>query len=108
MKFFFFLQSESSKKCVIFFLQFNSEIDKYETKVVPRTRRSRSIDSEDNLEFARQQIAEGKGCLISREYISIGDFVEYPELCVKLICKKDANVDVRSLEESKCRRRRRF
>ena len=90
------------------FLQFNSEIDKYETKVVPRTRSSRSIDSEDNLEFARQQIAEGKGCLISREYFSIGDFVEYPELCVKLICKKDANVDVRSLEESKCRRRRRF
>ena len=88
------------------FLQFNSEIDKYETKVVPRTRRSRSIDSEDNLEFARQQIAEGKGCLIRREYISIGDFVEYPELCVKLVCKKDANVDVRSLEESKCRRRR--
>ena len=88
------------------FLQFNSEIDKYETKVVPRTRSSRSIDSEDNLEFARQQIAEGKGCLIRREYISIGDFVEYPELCVKLVCKKDANVDVRSLEESKCRRRR--
>ena len=46
------------------------------------------------------------GCMISGEFVEKGDSYDHPEFCITLICNQDGNVDVRSLEESKCRRRR--
>ena len=48
----------------------------------------------------------GNGCMISGEFVEKGDSYDHPEFCITLICNQDGNVDVRSLEESKCRRRR--
>ena len=44
--------------------------------------------------------------MISGEFVEKGDTYDHPEFCITLICNQDGNVDVRSLEESKCRRRR--
>ena len=46
------------------------------------------------------------GCIIKEEFVEFGDSIEYPEFCVKLICQNNGNVDVRSMRESSCRRRK--
>ena len=90
------------------YFQFNSKEDKYEAFIVPRSRSSRAIDDEreDYFENARSQVSEGKGCLITDEFIETGESLDVPELCIQLVCKENSNVDVRSLQESRCRRRR--
>ena len=99
--------------CLKYHFQFNSKDDRFEAIVVPRSRKSRTFESEDNdehdtdyLQYAKEKLRDGRGCLIRDEYVDTGDSIEVPELCVELICKENTNVDVRSLNESKCRRRR--
>ena len=101
------------KMCLKYHFQFNSKDDRFEAIVVPRSRKSRTFESEDDdeqdtdyLQYAKEKLRDGRGCLIRDEYVDTGDSIEVPELCVELICKDNTNVDVRSLHESKCRRRR--
>merc|ERR1712141_802433 len=89
------------------FREFNSKDDRFEAIVVPRSRKSRTFESEDDdeqdtdyLQYAKEKLRDGRGCLIRDEYVDTGDSIEVPELCVELICKDNTNVDVRSLHES--------
>ena len=54
----------------------------------------------------RQRVNAGQECLIRDEFVNIGETVKYAELCVQLICQKNGNVDVRSMPDSECRRRK--
>jgi hypothetical protein len=60
-----------------------------------RTTFGRNIESDEN-----------NDCIIMRRNVKIGKSISYPRLCVKLVCLKSKNVDVRSMNERDCRRRK--
>lgn len=91
---------------------FNSNVDSREIYLVP-TQQDTSNDDEDyddnnsgRSRFARQRQVSDQMCLINDELLSSGEGVDYPRLCVRLMCKDQGEVDATSMEESKCRRRR--
>ncbi len=93
------------------FREFNSKMDEFEIIVVPGQRQTRALEEEEAAieDFSsreRQKLSDRQGCLIRKEVVDVGDSVRFPELCVSLTCNKEGNVDVRSMEESQCRRRR--
>ena len=59
-----------------------------------------------NSRLQRQRVNAGQGCLIRDEFVNVGDSVQYAEHCIKLMCHKNGNVDVLSIEASDCRRRK--
>ena len=62
------------------------------------------FDARDRTSFSRK--VDDNSCLIKRERVKEGDSISYPRLCVKLVCLKSKNVDVRSMNEDDCRRRK--
>ena len=85
------------------FRNYNSKIDQFEVYPVPRSRAgSRSINDFSGKLNSKPE----NGCYIKQELVEFGDFIEYPEFCIKVICQDSGNIDVRSMRESDCRRRR--
>ena len=62
------------------------------------------FDARDRTSFSRK--VEDDSCIIKRERVKEGESISYPRLCVKLVCLKSKNVDVRSMNEDDCRRRK--
>lgn len=95
--------------------EFRSKIDKFQVLVVPKdTRRGKSLENTEDFtsssqnQMQRQRLNGGQGCQIKDEFVDKGESVNYPEFCIKLLCKDHGNVDVRSMSESQCRRRRKY
>ena len=62
------------------------------------------FDARDRTSFSRK--VNDDSCIIKRERVKEGESISYPRLCVKLVCLKSKNVDVRSMNEDDCRRRK--
>ena len=62
------------------------------------------ISFNDRTSFARKRVFNN--CVIKNDKVDVGKSVNYPNLCVKLVCLKSGNVDVRSMNEQNCRERK--
>ena len=67
-----------------------------------------TFEARDRTSFARKEEdpSNDNSCIIKRNKVKPGKSVSYPHLCVKLLCLKSRNVDVRSMNEKDCRRRK--
>ena len=82
--------------------EYYDEDDNDSTEVFDARDRTR-----DRTSFARKiESDENNDCIIMRKNVKIGKSISYPRLCVKLVCLKSKNVDVRSMNERDCRRRK--
>ena len=60
------------------------------------------FDARDRSRFARKNDIN---CVIERKRVDVGKSIDYPHLCIRLLCLKSGNVDVRSMNDKSCRRR---